>query len=311
MLSATKAISPRATRRAFTFGAAVLLAMTVTCARAAMPANTFSPIPIPAWMPYQEGTAEVNGTKLYYRDSGGAGVPLFLLHPHTGSALVWSYQQPALVRAGYRVVAYSRRGYYGSSPMTVEGSVPSRDLAALADYLRIGRFAIVAAAAGTAIALDFAMDHPDRLYALVLGAGTYFNTEEADYQQMYQRSLVPGLAGMPLSFRELGPSYRAANIDGTKAWEALEQAARVGAGKPTRPANKLNWENLARVKAPTLFIAGGADLLAPPPMMRAFAQRLPQADMLVLPDAGHSVYWELPDMFNAITLDFLRKHARK
>lgn len=291
--------------------AAMALALHLPVAHAAPPAYAFTPIPVPAWMPYQEGVADIGGARLYYRDSGGPGTPVILLHPATGSALVWSYQQPALVRAGYRVIAYSRRGYAGSAPMEEVGTVPSRDLAALADFLHVGRFAIVASAAGTAIALDVAMEHPGRVSALVLAAGTYFNTEERDYQQVYQRSVVPGLAGLPASFRELGPSYRAANDAGTKDWEELERTAHNGRGKPTRPANPLNWTNLARVRAPTLFIAGGADLLAPPPMMRAFARHMPQADMIVMPDAGHSVYWEQPDLFNGIVVDFLGKHAAR
>ena len=41
----------------------------------------------------------------------GGGQPIVLLHPATGSGLIWAYQQPAFVKAGYRVIAYSRRGY--------------------------------------------------------------------------------------------------------------------------------------------------------------------------------------------------------
>lgn len=46
--------------------------------------------------------------------SGGAGPAVVLSHPGRGSALTWPYQQPVLSAAGFRVIAYSRRGYYGS-----------------------------------------------------------------------------------------------------------------------------------------------------------------------------------------------------
>lgn len=263
-------------------------------------------------MPYQEGVAEVNGASLYYRDSGGDGIPVILVHPLTGSALVWIYQQPALVQAGYRVIAYSRRGHYGSSPaLPNDAGVPSRDIEALADFLKIDRFAMVASAAGTAIALDFAMDHSDRLHALIVAAGSYLETEDPQYQRMKEHVRVAGFNNMPAAFRELSPSYRAANIEGTKAWEELEHAALTGNCKGTKSANKLNWSTLARIKTPALFIAGGADLAAPPTMMRVFAQHVANADMVVMPDVGHSPYWEQPDDFNAHVLAFLRKHVHQ
>lgn len=267
-------------------------------------------MPIPTWMPYKEGVAEVNGAKLYYRDSGGAGIPVFLMHPVTGSALVWSYQQPALVQAGYRVIAYSRRGHFGSSPADPQnGGVPSRDLVALADFFKIDRFAIVSSAAGTAIALDFAMDYSDRLLALIVAAGSYLDTDEPEYQKVLQHARIPEFNSIPPAHRELGPSYRAANIEGTKAWVELEHQALSGNKLGPKPANKLNWANLARIHAPTLFIAGGADLAAAPTMMRLVAERVPGARMVVMSDVGHSPYWELPAAFNALVLDFLGKHV--
>ena len=56
----------------------------------------------------------VPGTRLGYWDTGGAGEPIVLLHPASGSALIWLYQQPVFAKAGYRVIAYSRRNYYNS-----------------------------------------------------------------------------------------------------------------------------------------------------------------------------------------------------
>lgn len=287
-------------------------ASNLSSADAAIPSSSFVPVSPPAWLPYQEGVAEINGARLYYRDSGGDGIPVFLMHPVTGSALVWSYQQPALVQAGYRVIAYSRRGHFGSSPADPQdGGVPSRDLAALANFFRINRFAIVSSAAGTAIALDFAMDNSDRLMALIVAAGSYLDTDEPEYQNILEHVRVQGLNSMPSFFRELSPSYRAANIEGTQAWEQLEHLALSGNKIGPKPANKINWTTLACIHAPTLFIAGGADLAAPPTMMRLVAERVPNARMVVMPDVGHSPYWEQPDAFNTLVLDFLRQHVRQ
>jgi len=77
-------------------------------------ANPMRPIPIPVQVPAKDGMAQIPDTRLWYWDTGGQGVPIVLLHPATGSALIWGYQQPVLAKAGYRVIAYSRRGYYNS-----------------------------------------------------------------------------------------------------------------------------------------------------------------------------------------------------
>lgn len=281
-------------------------------AAAEIPPTPFVPVPIPAWAPYKEGVAEINNTKIYYRDSGGEGMPVFLLHPVTGSALVWSYQQPALVKAGFRVIAYSRRGHYGSASLNPEDAgIPSRDLDALADHLNIKRFAMLGTAAGTAVAIDYAIERSDRLTAMIVAAGSYLETEEPEYKKINQHSRIAGFNNLPPSFRELSPSYRAANIEGTKAWEDVEHKSITGTVRGFKSAHRLNWANLAKIKAPTLFIAGGADLAAPPTMMRVFAQHVPNADMVVIPDVGHSAYWELPDVFNAHVVNFLRKHSPK
>src|SRR4051794_39659078 len=79
-----------------------------------------TPIPIPAQAPAKEGVITLSDTRLWYWDTGGDGQPIVLLHPATGSGLIWSYQQPAFAKAGYRVIGYSRRGYYNSAPFERE-----------------------------------------------------------------------------------------------------------------------------------------------------------------------------------------------
>ena len=74
-------------------------------------------IVVPPQAPAREGLAPIADTHLWYWDTGGEGVPVVLLHPASGSGLIWGYQQPALAKAGYRVIGYSRRSYFNSDPM--------------------------------------------------------------------------------------------------------------------------------------------------------------------------------------------------
>jgi pimeloyl-ACP methyl ester carboxylesterase len=136
--------------------------------------NAMKPIPIPAQVPVKEGQIQIPDTRLWYWDTGGSGVPIVLLHPATGSALIWSYQQPVFAKAGYRVVAYSRRGYYNSAPFDVKNpGIGSEDLRHLADALGLGRFHVVASAAGGSIASDFAFSYQEGLLSLSISSNSF------------------------------------------------------------------------------------------------------------------------------------------
>ena len=56
------------------------------------------------------------------------------------------------------------------------------------------------------------------------------------------------------------------------------------------------------------LITGDADMFAPPFVLRLFAARIKNAESVIVPEAGHSGYWERPEIFNRAVLEFLRKH---
>jgi len=60
---------------------------------------------------------------------------------------------------------------------------------------------------------------------------------------------------------------------------------------------------------PTLLIAGDADLWQPPAMTRMLARHIPNSELVIVPEAGHSIYWERPDVFNSTVLDFIGRHT--
>ena len=110
-------------------------------------------MPLPAPAPAKEALATLPDTRLWYWDTGGDGAPVVLVHPATGSALIWGYQQPAFAKAGYRVIGYSRRSYYGSDPLPKESpGVASEDLHNLIEFLGIRKFHAVGSAAGGGVA---------------------------------------------------------------------------------------------------------------------------------------------------------------
>ena len=114
-----------------------------------------------------------------------------------------------------------------------------------------------------------------------------------------------GWEKMPAEFRELGPSYRAANPAGVKAWMELEHKALIGSEYRQTLRNEITQAKLKELKLPTLLIAGTADLSTPPSISRMIAAEIPNSRLALMPEAGHSSYWEQPEIFNRAGLDFI------
>jgi pimeloyl-ACP methyl ester carboxylesterase len=134
--------------------------------------------------------------------------------------------------------------------------------------------------------------------------------QDQDYVELGRRIRPPQFDALPPEFRELGPAYRAADAEGTKRWMDLEKISRpVGPAAPAQPTrNRITFSLLETIKVPTLLITGDADLYAPPPVLRLFAARIQNSESTIVPEAGHSVYWERPEIFNRAVLSFLAKH---
>ena len=264
--------------------------------------------PVPPQAPATETLVDVGTAKLSAWDTGGTGEAVVLIHPGTGSSAIWGYQQPVLASAGYRVIAYSRRGHgkSGRGPEN-DSATAVDDLTALLDALRVERFHAVGCAAGGYVPPDFAVSNPQRLLSMTL-ACTHGGVTDAQFRQRIGAMLPRPFGDMPASFRELGPSYRAGNPDGVKEWEALEQAARPAPAPPLKGRNPLPWSAIESIRTSALLIAGGADLYMPVPLVLEYAAHLRDARVVIIAESGHSAYWEQPQAFNQVLLDFLKRN---
>jgi pimeloyl-ACP methyl ester carboxylesterase len=261
---------------------------------------------IPKQVPAREGYATVDGVRLWYWDTGGAGEPLILCHPASQSSQIWLYQQPAFAAAGFRVIAYSRRGHYKSDrgPDRDCGTLVG-DLAGVLDVLQVAKAHVLGAAAGGIVAMGFAIAHTARVMSLIL-AGTIVAPEEEEWRVLYGRlGLARVRPVVPTEFLELGPSYRGLNPEGVQRFVELEHASNSGRAVRQPVGALVNWAEMERLRVPVLLLTGEADLYAPPPLQRMIAAHLPKHEMLTLREVGHAPYWEAPGAFNGAVLDFL------
>lgn len=256
-----------------------------------------------------EGFAAATGIKLWYSDTGGTGEPLVLCHPASQSSLIWEHQTPAFAAAGYRVIAYSRRGFYRS-----EAGAPADrgsevgDLEAFLDHLGLASAHLLGAAAGGGVAMRFAAKHPRRVRSLVL-AGSIVAPAEAEWQQLYDRLEIAAVReAVSTEFIELGPSFRASNPEGTARFAELSRLAKLNGAARQPSGFDLTWQAMEATRLPVFLLTGEADLYAPPPLQRLLANHLPDRELATLREVGHAPYWEAPDAFNALVLAFLARH---
>lgn len=263
----------------------------------------------------EDAIVELSTGPVFYRDSGGNGVPIVFLHAASGNSMTWEHQIPVFTGAGYRFVAIDYRGVGGKS-----GALDWSDqIEALVKKLALDRFHLLGTALGGGTALQYVLAYPGRVRSLVV-ANSHGNVTDSDYVEMGKRIRpAPQFEALPVDFRELGPSYRAANPEGSARWLALSQSQLHAARAPAasnlpadrfalEPERAVTWAKLERLRAPTLLISGDADLYMPPSVLRMFVAHIRHAEAAVIPETGHSSYWENPDVFNRTVLSFFGKH---
>jgi pimeloyl-ACP methyl ester carboxylesterase len=253
--------------------------------------------------------ADIPGARIWYEDTGGSGPFVVLLHARTGSAAMWRRQLAAFSQAGYRCVAYDRRqsGRTEVAPRAPE-ALPADDLRLVLDALAIERFHLIGTAAGGIVALDFALSHPARVRSLVFAnsVGSAEIRQEPEYITAAAQLRPPD--ELPPEERELGAWYRGRNPAGVREW--LELGKETRAKQPTFPRtrNRITLARLADLEMPALLITGDIDPYTPPAVLEVFRRRIPGATAVVIPNSGHSAFWEQPELFNRAVLDFLAKN---
>jgi pimeloyl-ACP methyl ester carboxylesterase len=252
---------------------------------------------------------ELPTMQLWIIDSGGPGEPVILLHPRTGNSEFWQYTVPALAKAGYRAVAIDNPGWGKSIVHKGQASVPvAETLDVLFDHLGLDKVHVVGTAMGGYTAVDYAAWRPERVKSLVIAASGLGFENDPVYTAFRERAAIPGFADQPSDIREVSPNYRGMNPQGVARWKEIynngqqEGAARPPLMSPNTP------EKLASIRVPTLVIAGGMDLTTPSGGMRLWSRHLKaSSEFIVIPEAGHVLVWEQPEVFNQTLINFLQR----
>lgn len=263
----------------------------------------------------------VNGTQIHYQEAG-KGPPLVLAHGRGGNLLSWWQQVPEYSRR-YRVIAFDHRGW-GLSPD--EGDAGPQafpdDLAEMLDRLEIESALLLGHSMGGMTCLRFAIAHPERVRAIVF-ANTFAgmrrevwlaSDEETQgaVRSVWDRRREEGIRRVfTADFRRKHPEkaflykqIRLLNEHGPNRTNSDDQIDRVRALERD-PETSANREQLARLTMPVLFIGGEHDEVMPVSLMSVAQGLLPNARMVVMPGTAHSAFYEEPETFNKIVMEFL------
>jgi pimeloyl-ACP methyl ester carboxylesterase len=70
----------------------------------------------------------------------------------------------------------------------------------------------------------------------------------------------------------------------------------------------MTFTRLATIRVPVLVLVGDADLLSPPALMRLLAAHIHNCQFATIPEAGHAAFWEQPEVWNRLVLEFIGRH---
>lgn len=263
-------------------------------------------------------TVPVNGTELYFEDTG-QGPALVFIHGMCGNANVWD-DQVSRLKGRFRCITYDRRGHTRSplGPLAQRSvELHADDAAQLIQALDLEPCTLVASSGGARIGVDVVRRYPNRLRGAVLSEPPIFALDPhgaaavmPELQSAIERAMA---AGDP---REAVDAFFAFMCPGL--WNRIDEPKRDSYranhrelfGDLQMPPYQLAAADLAEVLLPCLILRGSTSLPVLRNIAGTLAAGLPNATMVELTDCGHVTYAEQPERFAAAVEEFARRVAR-
>jgi 3-oxoadipate enol-lactonase len=260
------------------------------------------------------------GPRLHYERSG-SGEPLLLITGFTISAAVFEPVLPLYTRR-FACVSYDNRGSGRSASPLHPTSIPelAGDACRVLDAAGIESAHVYGLSMGGMIAQEMAIRFPERVRGLVLGCSTPGGPRAIRPTLSELGALGAGmLAGMrepgfPVLARMLfSPAFRENHPERVRELLRFFAAHRAGPwGGASHFWASVYHDTVARlgtIQAPTLVMHGGADTMAPIANARLLADRIPDAELCVVPGTGHAYLLEDPETSFDLFTDWLDRRS--
>ena len=264
-----------------------------------------------------------------YCTEEGDGPPLLVHHggPGLDHTVIAPYLSP--LAQGVHLVCFDHRGTgrsatpQGPDPFHIDRFVA--DIAALADALSLGPFALLGHSFGGIAALHFALAHPDLLTQLILVSTPASHHYIEDVESALAELLEPVALAELASLQDSAPSAqvmrRSLELLSPIYFQDPARVAQLGLNSVRfGPETQAVWESLegfdlrprlSEVPVPALVIAGARDRAVTVERARELADALPQGKLLIIEKSGHYPFIEAPDAFLSGVRKFLGVKAKK
>ncbi|HUG51718.1 MAG TPA: alpha/beta hydrolase [Terrimesophilobacter sp.] len=263
--------------------------------------------------------------ELYFEDHG-TGQPVVLIHGFPLNCQSWERQAAALLEAGYRVIAYDRRGFGQSSKPTIgyDCDTFAHDLDAILDALGLQDVILVGFSMGTGEVARYLGRYGSSKVAKVafLAPLQPFLLQTEDNAGGVPQSVFDGIVASATDDRyafltQFFQNYY--NLDENLGTRISEDAVRhswnvaVGASWFATTAVVPTWyedfrSDIARIDVPALILQGTVDRILPIDVTgRRFHQAVPAADYIEIDGAPHGLFWTHSAEVNEALVGFLGK----
>lgn len=250
---------------------------------------------------------------------------IVLIHGLSEERSVWE-RQASFLRHHMNVIAYDVRGF-GASPVGAGNGTVHQMADDLAQIISThgsgesGPVYLCGFSMGGVISQRFALDFPDMCRALILiSSSCVVGRAGVEYfTQRLGEIEAGGIAKLNETNASDARGCFAPNKESNKPLIAEYRVLRVGAVRDVngylnagRAMLRLNSEpmiqELGAITHPTLVVAGEHDPYCPPKASEMIAEGIPNAEMRVIPDVGHCLHWEAPEITNTLIKEFIDTH---
>ena len=271
----------------------------------------------PAGSPFRAQYRVVDGTRLRIIDTG-QGAPVVFIHGFGASVYSWRKTLPAVLAAGYRVIAFDNRGFgFSDKPADDYGNAAyARLVVAVLDSLNLPSAVLVGHSMGGAIAAEVALAYPARVRGMVLidaaGYGVRWPAVLKVGRWPGAGGVATALRGRWITERLLRSTYadpsKVTEEDVDQYYAPIPEAGYAHALRGVLRDFRFDTlvGRLGAVAAPTLVVWGAADRWIPVRDGSRLATELPRGAFVVIPRTGHAAAEESPDEVNRLLIAFLK-----
>jgi pimeloyl-ACP methyl ester carboxylesterase len=260
-----------------------------------------------------------HGLALNYVEQG-AGTPLIFVHGSLSDGGYWADQIGSFGKH-YRAIAYSRRYNYPNVNPVRRGYsavVDAEDLAAFIHTLHLGKVVVIGHSYGALTALFLAAKHPELVRALVLAEPPAISllmhlpsdeakTGKAMFEDIQRKMVAPMQQAFCKGDHDAGiAAFMDYVFNDPHAWDKMPESAREDTLRDTHEWDVMmttgilfpNIEppTIRRITAPVLLLSGAKSYQFLGLITEELARLLPNRETIVLPDAGHQMWYQAPDV---------------